>query len=63
MADFGNFFKNAKKQKKKGWDQQDKAKFRSSWTGRPQYEEAADMEKEKQEESGFFKKIKNRLKR
>jgi len=61
MANFGSFFKKQAGKKKKGWDNQDKAKFRSAWSGKEQYEEAADMEEEKQEEGGFFKKLKKKL--
>lgn len=63
MADFSGFFKKQKGQKRKGWDEQDKAKFRSAWSGQSQQEEAADMEKEKQEEGGFFKKLKNKFRK
>jgi len=62
MADFSGFFKKQSKQKKKGWDEQDQAKFRSTWSGKEQYEEAAKMEDDKKE-GGFFQRIKSRFKK
>lgn len=49
MSDFSGFFKNKNLKKKKGWDDQDKARQRSSWTGRSRQEEAARMVEENEE--------------